>query len=211
MNQLIKDETGNTYGRLYVVELSASDDSGKACWVCKCKCGNITVVSGDRLRQGVTKSCGCLAIDIIGNMNKTHGFTSGGRKSPTYKSWTGMRGRCYTKTNKKYLRYGGRGIKMCDRWKDSFDNFLADIGLKPSPEHSIDRINNDGNYEPGTCRWATDIEHSRNKSTTLRIRFQGEENDLATWCEKLGLPYHRTWQRLYRLGHSVDVAFTNTL
>lgn len=148
------DMTGQRFSRLVVVRQSPLWRHGCAQWECLCDCGERVTVNGHTLRNGNTRSCGCLM--------RTHG-ESGPDRSPEYATWKGIKRRCSAPRCKDYKDYGGRGIRVCDRWLNSFENFLADMGRKPSPKHSIDRADNDGNYEPGNCRWATPSEQSKNR------------------------------------------------
>lgn len=153
------DLTGQRFGRLVAIEVAGR---GKyRLWKCRCDCGKSTVVDGASLRTGNTRSCGCLMLSV----NTQHGHAGNGRMSSTYKTWVSIRERCRNTRSKHYQKYGGRGIKVCDRWQ-TFDNFLADMGERPSDKSSIDRINNNGNYEPGNCRWATPKEQARNTRAT---------------------------------------------
>ena len=151
------DETGNRHGRLSVTARADSTKRG-AQWSCVCDCGNRVDVSGSQLRNGKTRSCGCLARDL----NTKHGESS--RRTPEYSTWHAMLKRCTNPNATGYDNYGGRGIAVCDRWR-RYENFLADMGRRPLGT-SIDRRDNDGNYEPGNCRWATAIEQSRNMRST---------------------------------------------
>lgn len=127
-------------------------------YLCKCDCGSETIVPSSPLRSGATKSCGCLARKVRGDMNRTHG----GAGATEYSAWLEMKKRCLNSKSKTFLYYGGRGIKVCAQWVNDFAQFLRDVGKKPTPQHSLDRINPNGDYEPHNCRWATKTEQSRN-------------------------------------------------
>jgi hypothetical protein len=150
------DMAGQSVGNLTVIERVRESEGGKAKWRCLCGCGKETVVTGDRLRRGRTKSCGCW------KGRHRDAIFPGRKYRPEYSVWLSMKKRCSNARAHDYSRYGGRGIVVCERWRDSFDAFYADMGQRPSPKHSIDRINNDGNYEPGNCRWATAYEQAAN-------------------------------------------------
>ena len=129
-------------------------------WLASCDCGRLTVVGGSRLRSGNTKSCGCRNSEVAEARVLIHGHGRHDDLSPEYRTWKAMRQRCMNPRAKNYRHYGGRGITVCERW-NTFTNFLADMGPKPKGR-SIDRINNDGNYEPSNCRWATPKEQAKN-------------------------------------------------
>lgn len=140
----------------------------------RCKCGAEFVTRRCDVRSGHVVSCGCVKVDAIreiGRANLRHGHCLSGQSSPTYKSWQGMIDRCQNPKSKDYLRYGSRGISVCERWM-SFENFLTDMGNRPLGK-TIDRVDNDGNYEPGNCRWATRLEQARNQRTNKRFEFCG--------------------------------------
>ena len=155
---------GQRFGRLTVITRAASKKRWKTSWECRCECGAFVTVSAMQLRQGETRSCGCLNRDAAAERQRTHGLS----ETPEYRVWGYIYTRCYNKSRADWPRYGGRGIMMCDRWRlgengaSGFECFLADMGKRPSPKHSIDRINNDGDYEPMNCRWATRSEQMRN-------------------------------------------------
>lgn len=194
----MKDETGNVYGTLTVVAIAeARSAGGNAKWICRCECGNITTVCGASLRRGTTQSCGC-----------TRYTQDGGHNTTEYVSLREMKSRCYNPNSPEYHHYGGRGIVVCEHWRASFRNFLADMGKKPSPKYSIERIDNNGNYScghcdecvangwPMNCKWATRHEQARNRSNTRMLTHDGETMCLADWSRKLGLSEHAIRNRL---------------
>lgn len=200
MKQRFKDITGFRFGKLTVIEMATTRKNPKNIdWVCKCDCGNMTTVIGTKLRkENGTKSCGCLINEnrfVKHNMSKTR----------EYHSWSGMLDRCYNANSKYYHLYGGRGIEMCPEWKESFNVFYEDMGACPET-YSIDRINNDGNYEPSNCRWATKQEQSVNRKNTVWIEYEGELKHLAEWARVLGISSELLSFRVTKFG--VDEAFT---
>lgn len=129
-------------------------------------------------------------------------------KPVEYSAWQQAKSRCYSKTCPDYHRYGGRGIKMCDKWRNSFASFIQDMGFKPTNKHSLDRINNNGDYEPGNCRWATKKEQQNNLRVNVLIDYNGQKKNLMQWCELLGLKYQLMYTRLFKLGWGIEKAFT---
>lgn len=193
------DLSGRVFGRLTVLEKLPEKTQSKAVqWLCSCTCGNTLPVTTSRLNSGNTKSCGC---GLIENRIK-----HGGSYSPEYAVWKNIKERCYLQTNKSYPRYGGRGITMCEEWRDNFEAFLQDVGPRPSSAHSIDRRDNDKDYEPGNCRWATKEEQANNRESNLIYELHGETRTLAEWCKHLGINYYRTHCRLYQLGWAFEEA-----
>lgn len=183
---------GQAYGRWTVVSVVHSP--GKQRLLCRCLCGTEREVARESLITGKSKSCGCYSRErtaAMGKRNKRHGLT----RTPTYITWRGMIHRCYKESDKNYHRYGARGIRVCDRWK-IFDYFLADMGLRPSPNHSIDRIDNDGNYCQENCRWATVKEQARNRRTNRLIEFRGERKTIHEWAEIFGFNVNTLKDRL---------------
>jgi len=132
-----------------------------------------------------------------------HGHTRTGRVSKEYRSWAHMINRCHCPTNQDYHRYGGKGIRVCDRWRRSFADFLADVGPAPSPKHSIDRIDSNGNYEPSNCRWATQIEQLRNRSSTILV----DGLSLREVCRERGIPHNTVYARL-KAGAPLELALS---
>lgn len=176
---------GIKYKRLLVTGL-AFKKSGVYYWNCVCDCGNKIISNGSNLTSGSTKSCGCFKIDSVKLAKTKHGHKSGGKGSVEYNAWRSMKSRCESDRPREFKHYKFRGIKVCDRWINSFENFLKDMGPKPSILHSIDRINNDGNYEPSNCRWATLIEQANNRSSSRFVTLNGERMSQFSASKKLG-------------------------
>lgn len=194
MGRKIIDLTGQKFGRLTV--LGRGEDyyrpSGgfRPRWECKCDCGNVVQAHAAHLKNhGDSQSCGCLHRERsavrIKAQRTTHGHSSGGRNSKTYSSWSNMMSRCYRPSTKSYPWYGGKGIKVCERWH-TFSNFLADMGERPEGM-TIDREDLDGDYEPGNCKWATRIQQDRHRRDTIMIEHDGKTMCLADWARELGV------------------------
>lgn len=189
---------GLTFGDLTVVCRNGSDRHG-ALYLCRCACSKTRTAHGSKLRSGAALSCGC-----------RRGEQHGGRRRPEYKVWGAIIERCENPHSDHFDRYGGRGIRMCRRWRESFAAFLADMGARPSPQHWIERIDNDGHYEPVNCKWATRAEQARNRSNNRLITFCGESLPLVTWAERTGLSKATIEGRLRR-GWPTERALTAPL
>lgn len=169
---------GRVFGRLTVASrVSASRPK----WRCQCECGAVRDVWATHLRSGRTKSCGCYNADKA----RRHGLTSAHRAE--YLAWQSARRRCHEPTNKSYPRYGGRGIIMCEQWRDSPTAFFRDMGPRPSPAHSLDRIDNNGPYSPDNCRWAEPLVQNNNRRVTAHVRIKGREMPLRDACRQFGV------------------------
>lgn len=177
------DLTGHVYNKLTVIEESDRKVGGRVYWVCRCECGNITHVATNNLRNGHTKSCGCRKAELWDAVIRTHGMAN---RCPEYYLWKGMLSRCYNPSTKCYPRYGGRGIRVAQEWHD-FERFYADVGPRPSPDHQLDRLENELGYGPDNFRWATRIEQCNNRRSNRILEVYGEEITLAEAGRKYGL------------------------
>lgn len=184
------------FGKLTALRTERSRKDGKRLWVCVCDCGNETEACASELKSGHKRSCGCLFSERVQNKQWKHG----GCSDSEYRIWWDMKKRCDSPGASSHRFYGGRGISVCDRWCGSYANFLADMGRRPSPKHTLDRINNDGNYEPGNCRWATWGEQARNKRNNVFIEFEGRRMIVKDWAAKLGITSSSLTQRIRRHG-----------
>lgn len=200
-NQYI-DETGKKYGKLRVLGYYGSCKNGGALFECECNCGGKVIVLGRYLRTGHTQSCGCLLNKPA--KNRTHGKAG----TSEYSRWLNMKSRCYNKNNPNYKNYGERGISVCAEWKNNFEAFVRDMGPCPNRKSTIDRIDNDGNYEPGNCRWTTRTEQARNKRTSLLIEFGGQTKSLMEWAKDLGIDYKTMHRRIHGLKWDINKALS---
>ena len=183
---------GQVFTRLTVLSMSEVTQKGEKVWICRCACGAEKHARGSALRGGYIKSCGCLQQESRNTAKRTHGLSH----MQVYSVWSNMRQRCTNPNTVGYVLYGGRGVTVCTRW-NSFENFHADMGDPPKGA-SIDRINNDGNYEPNNCRWATRTDQNQNKRTTRYLTAGGETLPLAVWAKRLGIRHSTLRERLDR-------------
>lgn len=199
-----QDLTGMVFGRWTVISFHEKRNH-IIHWRCRCACSTERFISTASLTTGNSRSCGCLKKEEAGKPSITHGRSVGGTLDKTYVCWRSMLVRCRQKGNDcpKYKCYSGRGISVCERWK-SFDNFLSDMGERPY-KMTLDRIDNDGNYEPGNCRWATMKEQCRNRRSNRMLTCRGETKTLAEWCENRGIESYVVLNRL-KLGWPVEDA-----
>jgi hypothetical protein len=199
------DRTGQRFGRLVADHLDSERSVKCTWWVCVCDCGNTKSVPSSSLVSGGTRSCGCLVRDAnrktLLARNTTHGLSG----TPEYIAWCAMKARCYDKNTVGYKNYGGRGISVCARWlgNNGFVNFLADMGKKPSAKHTVERTNNDGDYCPENCRWATRKEQGNNKRNNVVITINGETMPLMAWVKRAGINLATFYRRRSR-GLSIE-------
>lgn len=200
------DHIGDKFGRLTVLKKSGLDSKGELLWLCECSCGNRKTVNGCQLRRGAVKSCGCLRREILNHT--THGHCRRGT-TPEYRSWSSMHARCYNKNHRGYKYWGGRGIKVCRRWF-SFANFLVDMGKRPKRK-SLDRRNNNGNYNLKNCRWATPRQQIRNRSDNKLFRVFGVTKTFWNWLDDERCRVSRALLRKrLKIGWSFRKALTTT-
>lgn len=189
---------GERFGRLTVIARAGShvQRGGRTqpLWRCRCDCGGEVAIKGASLRKGKTQSCGCLRSESAQVTHTTHGHNRPGKTTREYITWASMKARCADPTNP---HYGRRGITVCKKWRDSFERFLKDMGPRPMG-YSLDRINNNGNYEPANCRWANRKTQNRNKTNNRLVTHDGVMRTLPEWAEILGEPYNRIRER-YRV------------
>ena len=187
---------GETFERLAVIAMAPLKNRQAMC-ICQCECGEIVEVAAGSLRSGATRSCGCLNREATANRTRTHGMSH----TPEYYAWGAIQSRCYNPNTESYPIYGGRGIRVSPEWlgRTGFETFLKDMGLRPSIDHSIDRINPNGDYTPENCRWATKLEQARNKRNNLTMTLYGETKTVVEWSEITGISYRTLRARRRRM------------
>ena len=210
----LRNRVGERFGRLTVVGPHARRENGgqvRTYWRCRCDCGNYVEVFVGSLTEGLTQSCGCYRDEVSGArftaLNKTRNRGLG--EEPLYKTWAAMIARCQNERDQAYHNYGGRGISVCARWRESFAAFKEDMGPRPSGR-TLDRINNDGNYTPENCRWATTQEQNRNRRGLCLLTFQGKTRTITEWAAEIGISRMTLYNRRRR-GWSVERTLTEPL
>jgi hypothetical protein len=213
MSRTLQNLDGRRFGRWVVIAEGPRGHIGKDRTVgirrmwCLCDCGNTSLVQISHLTSGASKSCGCY--------NKEHGgahlVKHRAAGTPEYNIWVGMKDRCSRKASKAYKDYGGRGVLVDPEWENDFVAFFRDMGPRPTPSHSLDRIDPFGHYTKSNCRWATRLEQNRNRRLTKRYTFQGETLTLPEWAERCGLSASCLRGRLGKLGWTVEEALTTPL
>jgi hypothetical protein len=189
-----RDLTNQTFGRLVAKDCVGMGAGKHRKWRCVCECGNEIWTESGHLTSGDTQSCGCLVTDT----HRTHGMS----KTDVYQIWNHMLARCLNERDPAYSKYGGAGVEVQDSWRD-FENFYSDVGPRPSKSHSLDRWpNNDGNYESGNVRWATQKEQQNNRRNNVLITLSGQTKTLAQWSEFVGVKYSTIRQRIKAYGWS---------
>lgn len=191
---------GQRFTRLTVVERGHRDERSRLWWLVRCVCGPTLLVRDDKLKSGHTQSCGCLTRDV------KHGHAVGETRSPEHRCWTNMLSRCRNPRHRSFPDYGGRGIGVCERWL-SFENFLADVGYRPSPGLSIERVNNERGYELGNVVWATRLDQQRNTRKTSLVTVADHTMSLSEACAAAGIIKATVYSRLRR-GWGIEDALT---
>lgn len=199
-------EIGKKYGRWTIIR-EGGRVSGRRGVVCSCECGTERTICLSSLVGGNSTSCGCFVVDANKRRSKPGRRRKDGKTAGAYRAWLGLKNRCLVKTNPYYKNYGGRGIKVCDRWRDSFEAFFEDMGERPEGK-SIDRIDNDGHYEPSNCRWATVEQQALNRRSNVLITAFGESHPLIIWCKRFDLKYTTVRARIVEYGWSPEDALT---
>ncbi len=182
-----RDIFGKRFGRLLVLSESKPASKWKTFVKCKCDCGAEKFIREDHIKSGRSKICGCLNREATLKSNSKHGGCRRSGHAPEFDVWVGMNSRCHNPSYPAFYRYGGRGISVCEKWHHSYANFISDMGRKPTPSHTIERLNNNGNYEPSNCKWATRKEQANNRRTNHFMTHAGKTLTASQWSEILGI------------------------
>lgn len=200
------DWVGKQFNDLTVIGLKHEPKRWK--WICRCKCGSIKSYLPKKILTGNTKSCGCAKAERCRKMTEMYRIKHNGRSERLYHIWRGIKQRCLNETGKDYKNWGGRGISVCDEWRDDYAAFREWAEKSGYEEHlTIDRIDVNGNYCPENCRWITQKEQCRNKRKTVYVEYNGERKPLVEWCEELGLKYRTIYGRIHSRGWTVERSF----
>lgn len=181
-----------------VLRLDGRNNTGRLLWLCRCDCGRLCHRIALVLTTGAVQSCGCSRSKHIGESNVKHGFACGGKLPKEYKIWASIKQRCENRRSRAYPNYGGRGIKICRQWRDDFATFVADMGPRPTPNHTVERRDNDGDYCAENCFWATRKEQGNNKRNNRLLTWNGRTQTLAQWGDETGLRVDLIRDRLKR-------------
>lgn len=202
----IINRIGQRYGRLVVIRKGNSPSPEYIVWECQCDCGNIINIKAGNLNSGNTKSCGCLNREMKLIRSLKHGKTN----TAEYRSWAAMKIRCLVPTDEAYKDYGGRGIKICERWLHSFENFFEDMGKRPTMSHTLDRFpNKNGNYEPSNCRWATKKEQAENRRSNKWYDYDGKKMIQKDWARYFNIDVRQFHKRIKRIGAYAAIDYYN--
>ncbi len=182
------DLTGQKFGRLAIVSyVGINPKNNGSVWNVLCDCGTTKMVAGVSLRSGNTQSCGCLNRERVSARHTTHGATANKKANPEYQVWQAMIARCHNETDKAFKNYGARGITVCDQWRHSYATFIADMGSRPTPKHTIERKENNSGYSPENCVWDTRHNQSRNHRRNRMLTYAGRTQCLTDWAKELNL------------------------
>lgn len=215
MPKNLKDITGRRIGRLTALRPAGSDENGRYLWLCRCECGTEKALPVQSLAPGGnTKSCGCLRAEnnrkrpVRPSTNVKHGESSYGKgaRTPEYNSWLAMRQRCLDERHSTYANYGAKGIRVCDRWANSFEAFLEDMGRKPSKGATIDRIDVCGHYEPSNCRWASMTQQQNNKTNNRFAVVNNVRRTAAETAHQFGIPERTIHNWLNKTAPAMDIS-----
>lgn len=193
-----QDLTGQRFGRLQVIRQATHSADKRTRWWCQCDCGNICITRGKNMKDGDAQSCGCLRKETTRARSITHGQGAIATRTPEYQSWASMKSRCYNPKTERYPHYGARGITVCERWLNSFENFFADMGQRPGPSYSLDRIDVHGNYTPENCRWATARQQARNTQKAVYLTHAEKTLSVWEWADIVGISSRTLHERLRR-------------
>ncbi len=210
-NSIVIDMQGLVFGRLTVLSVeprNIQNPTRTKRWICRCTCGTIKPVDGSSLRMGKVRSCGCQRAETLAKIKP--GFKHGLSRNSIHSRWSGMKARCNNPNNPRYADYGGRGIKLCERWHD-FQSFLDDMGMPPFRGATLERKENSKGYEPGNVIWATNKVQCRNKRDNRLITFNNKTQCISAWAEDVGISRSTLKHRLGRLGWSTKRALTTAV